>query len=100
MCDIVVGMAVDRLSITVDAELGLHLRRIAADEGMSVSRWVSEAIETRVRNHLLGEAVDAWEAEAGPFTAEEIAHADKIFAEAERLGQEARAAKAAQRLAG
>ena len=93
-------MAVDRLSITVEAELGQHLRRIAAEEGMSVSGWVSQAIETRVRNHLLGEALDEWEAEAGPFTAEEMAYADKLFAEAEELGREARAAKAAQRLAG
>lgn len=87
-------MAVDRLSVTVDAELGRELRRIAAASGMSVSSWVSSAIEARVRNHLLGEALDAWQQEDGPFTEAELAAADKLLAESEAR------AKASRRLAG
>lgn len=78
-------MAVDRLSITVDADLGRELRRIAAIEGVSVSSWVGEAIADRVRNHLLGEALDAWEAETGPAPPEAQAWADDVWAEVEEL---------------
>ena len=95
VCDTVVCMAVDRLSITVDAELGKAVREAAAAEGMSVSSWASEALAQRVRNRLLREALDAWQAEDGPFTEEEMAEADRILKEAQAMAR----AKA-QRLAG
>jgi hypothetical protein len=34
--------------------------------------WLSEAAADKVRNELLGAALDAWEAEDGPFTDEEL----------------------------
>jgi predicted transcriptional regulator len=88
-------MAVDRLSITVDSELGQAVREAAAAQGMSVSSWASEALAQRVRNHFLREALDAWEAEAGPLTDEDRAEAKRIFDEAEALAR-----AEAQRLAG
>ena len=90
-------MSLDRLSITVDAELGRAVREAAAAEGMSVSSWASEALAQRVRNHFLREALDAWEAEDGPFTEEEMAEADRILAEARA---KAVARVKAERLAG
>lgn len=68
-------MNVDRITISLDAELARTLREVAERDGLSISRWVAEAIEDRVRNHLLGVALDAWEAEDGPFTEEELARA-------------------------
>lgn len=91
-------MAVDRLTITVDAELSKELRQIAKSEGTSVSGWVSEAIEHRVRNHLLGKALDAWEAETGPSPLEAQKWADDAFAEVEKL-KRAVAEELADRLA-
>ena len=90
----------DRLTVTVNSELGKELRRIAKSDGMSVSGWVSVAIEHRVRNHLLGQPLDEWEAEAGPFTDQELAEADKLLAEAEALGRAVRTEHPAERLAG
>jgi predicted transcriptional regulator len=88
-------MTMDRISITVDAELGQAVRQAAAAEGVSVSSWASEALADRVRKHSLRAFLDEWEAEAGPISDEDKAEAKRIFAEAEALAQ----AKA-QRLAG
>ena len=52
-----------------------------------MSSWVAEAIEARLRNQRLREALDAWEAEDGPLSEEELGAADRLFAEAEaKLG--------------
>lgn len=39
---------------------------------MSVSGWLAQAATDRLRNDLLGAALDAWEAEDGPFDDEEL----------------------------
>jgi hypothetical protein len=63
---------VDRFSVTMPPALGSAVRDAAAREGTSVSMWLSEAAADKVRNELLGAALDAWEAEDGPFTDEEL----------------------------
>jgi hypothetical protein len=63
---------VDRLSVTMPPELGDAVRKAAARGDMSVSAWLTEAAARRLRNELLGAALDAWEAEDGPFTDEEL----------------------------
>lgn len=39
---------------------------------MSVSGWLAQAAADRLRNDLLDAALDAWEAEDGPFDDEEL----------------------------
>jgi hypothetical protein len=63
---------VDRFSVTMPPELGEGVRQAAARQGTSVSAWLSEAAADRLRNELLGAALDAWEAENGPFTEAEL----------------------------
>jgi predicted transcriptional regulator len=87
VCSMLLDMTMDRISITVDAELGNAVREAAAAEGVSVSSWASEALAHRVRNHFLREALDVWEAEAGPLTDEDRAEAKRIFDEAEALAR-------------
>ncbi|MGH8934470.1 MAG: hypothetical protein ACRDZO_28520 [Egibacteraceae bacterium] len=65
-------MPVDRFSVTMDPELGAAVREAAQRAGMSVSGWLAEAAAARVRNALLGAALDAWDAEDGPLTEEEL----------------------------
>lgn len=65
-------MAVDRLSVAFDAELGQAVRESAARSGVSVSRWLSDAASDHLRNELLGAALDVWEAESGPFSDAEL----------------------------
>lgn len=61
-------------------DLGEGVRQAAARQGMSVSTWISEAAADRLRNELLGAALDEWESEDGPFTE------DELDAAASRLG--------------
>ena len=52
----------------------------AARQGTSVSTWLTEAAADKLRNELLGAALDQWEAEDGSFTQAELDEA------ASRLG--------------
>jgi hypothetical protein len=70
---------VDRLSVTMEPELGQAVRQAAARAGTSVSGWLSEAAAARVRNELLGAALDAWEAEDGPPGDEELDWAARVL---------------------
>lgn len=72
-------MQVDRLSVTMDPELGEAVRDAAARTGVSVSGWISEAAAFRLRNELLGAALDAWEAESGPFSDQELDAAARVL---------------------
>ena len=81
VCDIIICMTqVDRFSVTMPPELGEGVRQAAARQGISVSAWLSEAAADRLRNELLGTALDAWESEDGTFTEAELDEA------ASRLG--------------
>jgi hypothetical protein len=65
-------MPVERFSMTMDPELGAAVRDAAERAGMSVSAWVSQAAADRVRNELLGIALQHMEEEFGPLTEEEL----------------------------
>ena len=95
-----IGMAVDRLSITVDAELGRAVRAAARASGASVSSWAAEALAASVRQRNMREFLDDWQAEQGAFTEQELAAADEILAEAAALAQPAGTEKSSERLAG
>jgi hypothetical protein len=75
-CDTVVCMAqVDRFSVTMPPELGEGVRQAAARQGTSVSTWLTEAAADKLRNELLGTALDQWESEDGAFTQAELEEA-------------------------
>jgi hypothetical protein len=71
----IVCMQVDRLSVTMEPKLGAAVRAAARRAKMSLSAWIAEAAADRVRNELLGRALDEWEAEEGPFEPAELAAA-------------------------
>lgn len=75
-------MTVDRLSVALDPALGAAVREAAAAKSTSVSAWLARAAENQLRNQRLGEALDAWEAEDGPLTEEELAAARQRVADA------------------
>lgn len=82
-------MQVDRLSVAIDPDLGQAVREAAAKSGVSVSRWMGEAARDRLRNQLLGAALDAWEAESGGFTDDEMEEAKQAFRAAEAIRRRA-----------
>ena len=67
-----VCVSVDRLSITLDPRLGAAARKAAKRAKVSLSTWIADATADRVRNELLGEALDRWEAEEGALTQNEL----------------------------
>ena len=77
---------VDRLSVTMAPEIGAAVREAAAREGTSVSAWLTEAAAQRLRNDLLGIALDQWEAEDGPFSDQELTAAAAALAATGRRG--------------
>jgi len=60
-----VCMNVDRLSITLVPRLGAAARKAAKRAKVSLSTWIAEATAGRVRNELLGEALDLPSASRG-----------------------------------
>lgn len=77
---------VDRLSVTMPPEVGAAVRDAAAREGTSVSNWLAAAAAQRLRNELLGAALDHWEAEQGPFTNDELNAAAAALTSTRRRG--------------
>jgi hypothetical protein len=65
-------MNVDRLSITLDPRLGAAARKAAKRAKVSLSTWIADATADRIRNELLGEALDRWEVEEGALTQKEL----------------------------
>lgn len=63
---------VDRFSVTMPPEIGAAVRDAAARQGQSVSNWLAAAAAQRLRNELLGAALDQWEAEDGAFSDDEL----------------------------
>jgi hypothetical protein len=86
-CGIQVTMTqVDRLSVTMPPEIGAAVRNAAERQGTSVSNWLVAAAAQRLRNELLGEALDRWEAEDGPFSDKELDAAAAALGTARRRG--------------
>jgi Ribbon-helix-helix protein, copG family. len=77
-------VAVEKLSISLDAELAAGVRAAAGERGVSVSTWLAEAAQAQVRQLRLREALDAVAAEDGPLSPEET---DALIAAARRTSQ-------------
>lgn len=75
-------MKVVKVSVSFDPELGEAIRAAAAQQGQPVSTWLAEAAADKLRSEALGEFLDAWEAEHGAITAEELAAAEAELAAA------------------
>lgn len=68
-------MKVDKLSISLDPDLGDAVRGAARHKGSSLSAWLADAAAAKLRAEALAEYLDEWEAEHGQLTADELAAA-------------------------
>lgn len=68
-------MKVDKLSVSFDPDLGDAVRGAARHRGSSLSAWLADAAAAKLRAEALADYLDAWEAQHGPLTAEELAAA-------------------------
>ena len=71
---------VTKRSVSLADEVAQAVETAASEDGVSFSAWLSSAAERqlRVRDGLRG--VAAWESQAGPLTAEEIAAGEALLA--------------------
>ena len=69
-------MKVDKISISLEAELGDEVRAAALKAGMGVSSWLAEAAAAKLRTEALAEFLDTWEKAHGPLTAKEMGRAE------------------------
>ncbi|TML42883.1 MAG: hypothetical protein E6G27_02915 [Actinobacteria bacterium] len=79
------GRPSPKLAITVDSEVHAQVLAAAAEEGVSVSAWMTGAARRAllVRDGLA--AVREWEAEHGPLTESELAEGRRRVAEQVRI---------------
>jgi transposase len=70
-----------KLSISLDSGLAATVREAAAEEGVSVSTWIADAVTAKARQRALREALDAFARKHGALTEEEV---DEIIASARR----------------
>ncbi len=65
-------MNADRITVTMETDLGAAVREAATRAGQSVSAWLAAAAADRLRHELLGRALDDWEQESGAFSDAEL----------------------------
>lgn len=68
---------VDKMSISLGADLGDAVRDAARRAGKGLSSWLAEAAATKLRAEALAQYLDEWEREHGPLTAAELERAEQ-----------------------
>jgi hypothetical protein len=73
-------MTVDKMSVSLAPSLSSAVRDAAEQSGETLSGWLADAAQTKLRARALDEFLDVWENENGAITEEELRDA------ASRLG--------------
>ena len=68
-------MAAEKYSASMDEELLARVREAAEDEDETLSAFLAEAAQRRVRHLIAGRIFKEWQEEHGAFTDEEMAQA-------------------------
>lgn len=74
-------MGAEKLSISLEADLVTGVRAAAAAEGVTISNWLADAAEVKVRRYALRAALAEWDAEFGVL---DPAEAARLLADARR----------------
>jgi hypothetical protein len=73
------GSPSPKLAITVDADIHARILTSAAQEGLSVSAWMTEAARQALRRRAGLAAVELWEQDQGRLTAQEMDEARRVI---------------------
>lgn len=68
-------VAIERVTVSLDAELAAAIRDAAAEQGENVSAWLADAARRRLSARGLGEVVARWERKHGALKPDELAEA-------------------------
>jgi post-segregation antitoxin (ccd killing protein) len=77
-------MKVEKLSISLDPQLGDDVRAAAERAGLSVSAWLASAAAAELRRQALGEFLARWQTKHGAITPAELARAREELGYAKR----------------
>jgi hypothetical protein len=64
-----------KLAVTIDPSVHARILAAAAREGLSVSAWMTAAAREALQRRAGLAAIEQWEKEHGPLTADEMQHA-------------------------
>ena len=73
----IIPMPVERLTVSLDAELAAAVREAATEDELNMSAWLADAARRRLASRGLADVVADWEALHGAFTPEELEQARK-----------------------
>ena len=79
-----ISMSVRKISVALEQDIAQAATEAAALRGVSLSSWLNQAAERALRIEDGLRAVQAWEAEHGALTADELAVADRFLAKKQR----------------
>lgn len=65
-------MSVERLTVSLEADLAAAVRSAAEEDELNMSAWLADAARRRLAMRGLGDVIAEWEAQHGAFTPEEI----------------------------
>ena len=72
-------MTTEKLGVSLEADLGAEVRRSAREGGVSISAWMADAIETKLRGEAFVAFLEEWKNPPGTLTVEELARAEAEF---------------------
>ena len=73
-------MKVDKMSISLEPDLGDRVREAAGRTGKGLSGWLAEAAAAKLRAEALADFLDRWERQHGKLTARELKAAEAELA--------------------
>jgi metal-responsive CopG/Arc/MetJ family transcriptional regulator len=68
-------MAVERVTISLEAELAEAVREAAEADAQNLSAWLADAARRRLASRGLRDVLTEWETEHGQFSEDELANA-------------------------
>jgi len=68
-------MAVERITVSLEAELAEAVREAAAADAQNLSAWLAGAARRRLATRGLRDVIAEWEAKHGAFSEDELATA-------------------------
>lgn len=68
-------MTVERLTVSIESELAVAVRKAAEADEQNVSAWFADAARRQLAQRGLRDVVAAWEREHGAFSDEELSAA-------------------------
>lgn len=69
------AMTVERITISLDADLAELVKAAADEDSLNVSAWFGDAARQRLASRRLRTVIDDWEQEHGAFSEDELAAA-------------------------